>query len=167
MPRKSWTPRHRTSRECTAVRWPSPPRGAPVRPPVARMLELHLFRCCHPLPRPTRCPATRSEPPAAPLLAATASARLWPAACQIDLATTLPCPYQSLPTAPRPLHRAYLAGTQAAAATRPGRRRRPSPTPSPAQSTPGIGPLGPKAPPPAGPDRRLAGIWPDRRRSAA
>jgi hypothetical protein len=42
---------------------------------------------------------------------------------------------------------------QAAAATVPGRRRRPSPAFSLPHPTPGIGPLGPKAPPPPVPGR--------------
>jgi hypothetical protein len=80
---------------------------------------------------------------------------------------TFPCTCPSSPACRLPRSPITPPSQQAAAATVPGRRRRPSPTPSPAQSTPGIGPLGPRDPPPPVPGRRLAGIWPDRRFPAA
>jgi hypothetical protein len=97
--------------------------------------------------RPARPPAPLSTVPA------TASCKLRPAAYQNELHPTFPCIHQSSSTAPRPLHRAHAAGISVAAATVPGRRRCPSPALSPPQLSPGIGPLGPKDPPPPVPGR--------------
>jgi hypothetical protein len=71
---------------------------------------------------------------------------------------TFPCTCPSSPACCLPRSPITPPAQQAAAATVLGRRRRPSPTPSPAQSTPGIGPLGPKAPPPPVPGRPRSAV---------
>jgi hypothetical protein len=103
---------------------------------------------------PPSCPGhAAAKPPPAPLLAATASSELRSTARQIMPASTFPCPYPNSPTTPSPPTSSPTASTPAAAATRPGRRRRPSSASSLPHPSTGIGPLGPKAPPPPVPSR--------------
>jgi hypothetical protein len=66
---------------------------------------------------------------------------------------TFPCTCPSSPACRLPCSPITPPAQQDAAATVPGRRRRPSPASSLSQPTPRIGPLGPKAPPPPVPGR--------------
>jgi Tfp pilus assembly protein FimV len=111
------------------------------------------------------CQAT-TEPPAGAIDGNRGELRVWPAARQTELASTLPCLYSSSPTIPRPLHRAPTASIPVAAARWP-----PAPS-SPAFSLPqpsqGIDPQGPESRSPPAPGRsrpavrrNLAGPPPD------
>jgi hypothetical protein len=114
--------------------------------------------CCAPYkpkaPSPLRtlAPPPPCAPPT-PLLAAMASSGLRSTARQNKRSLTFLCTppsssaclsYPQSPTAPV---------QQAAVATVAGRRRRPSPTSSPPRASTGIGPQGPKDPPPPVPSR--------------
>jgi hypothetical protein len=161
-----------------------------VRPPVSPVRALRLMPppyrekggcpspCRHVItllikkPTPSRpwfrlraCQAT-TEPPAGAIDGNRGELRVWPAARQTELASTLPCLYSSSPTIPRPLHRAPPPVSQS---RRPAGRRRPPRRPSPCpnqakESTPKDPRVDPR-PRPAGPGRRFAGIWPDRHRT--
>jgi hypothetical protein len=113
--------------------------------------EVHTTAAPQHRARPRSSPPPLSTVP--PLEPATASCKLRPAAYQNELLPTFPRICNSSPTVPRPLHRAHATRIPAAAATVPGRRRRPSPALSPPQPSTGIGPLGPKAPPSPVPGR--------------
>jgi hypothetical protein len=103
------------------------------------------------------------SPPGTPWLSTAPSSAL---ARPSDTPSTFPCAYPDSPVCPSPPQRPTSPARQAAAATRPGRRHRPCwPPPHPERARESV-PRDPGTLPrpcPAGPGRRLAGIWPDRR----
>jgi hypothetical protein len=144
----------RTALRCR-TRVPPASKGGGKEPAALKCLPLLVAHSRIPISpsSPAELLVARSEPPPAPLLAATASSGLRSTARQIKRSLTFLCTPPSSPAYPSYPQSPTAPVQQAAAATVAGRRCRPSPTSSPPRASTGIGPQGPRDPPPPVPGR--------------